>query len=176
DFPVDHVVEPGQRFFRPPGEVHLDLAMLVFDPVLAPQDIQSAMLRGGDQPGSRIVRNPRLRPVLERREQSFLRQILGQAHIPHQPGEYRDHFGGLDAPNSLDALLDVAHRFHAAAATAIHSSKGTLATTSPMVSRSRSSARWKRIQAFPMSRRFPAALKPAFRRARSGGLAYTGIR
>src|SRR5690242_2483225 len=150
--------------------------MLVFEPVLTPENIQSAVLRGGDQPGARVVRNARLGPMLERREQGFLRQILGQADIPHQASEHGDHFGGFDAPNGFDALLDVAHRFHAAAATAIHFSRGTLATTSPIVSRARSSARWYRIQALPMSRRFPAALNPAFSRARSGGLAYTGMR
>src|SRR5690348_7009195 len=136
--------------------------MLVFEPVLTPENIQSAMLRGGDQPGARVVRNARLGPMLERREQGFLRQVLGQADIPHQTSEYGDHFGGLDAPDGFDALLDVAHRLREAFARAIHFAMGTLATTSPIVFRSKSSARRYRMHAFPMSRRLPDASKPRF--------------
>src|SRR5207244_13010725 len=70
---------------------------------------RSAMLRGGHEPGARIVRDARLGPPLERREQRLLREILREPDIPHHPCEARDEPGGFDPPDCIDGRMDVGH-------------------------------------------------------------------
>src|SRR5882762_2332758 len=52
----------------------LDLAaeffVLALEPLVSAQEIDCAMLRGGHQPGARVVRNSRFRPLLKRGDES----------------------------------------------------------------------------------------------------------
>ncbi len=66
--------------------------MLALEPLVAAQQIDGAILRGSYEPGAGVARDARLRPLLERGDQSIVRQILGQtdvAHDPRQTGNYR---------------------------------------------------------------------------------------
>ena len=76
----------------------------------AAEKVDGAMLRGGHEPGARIVRDARLRPPLERRDERVLRQILGRADVAHDPGEARDQPGGLDSPDRVDGAMCIGNR------------------------------------------------------------------
>ena len=52
--------------------------------------VDRAMLRGGHEPGARIVRDARLRPLLERGDERVLRELLGEADVAHDPREPGD--------------------------------------------------------------------------------------
>src|SRR5260370_6024076 len=65
------------------------------------------MLRGGHEPGARVVRDARLRPLLECRDQRVLRQVLGQAHVSHDPCQAGDQAGRLDRADRLDRPMRV---------------------------------------------------------------------
>src|SRR2546430_15720597 len=68
------------------------------------------MLRGGHEPGARIVRDARLGPALERADERILRQVLGKADVAGDPGEPGDQPGGRDAPHRLDCAMSVGLR------------------------------------------------------------------
>src|SRR6267143_3186426 len=92
----------------------LDLAaeffVLALEPLVSAQEIDCTMLRGSHQPGARIVRDARLRPLLERGDESVLRQLLGMTHIAHDPRETRDDPGGLNPPDCVNRALCIGSR------------------------------------------------------------------
>ena len=49
----------------------------------APHQVDRAVLGGGHQPGARVVRDAGLRPLLERRDERVLGELLGQADVAH---------------------------------------------------------------------------------------------
>jgi hypothetical protein len=54
------------------------------------QQVDGAVLGRGHQPGARVGRHAGPRPLLERRHQRVLGQLLGDAHVTHdarQPGD-----------------------------------------------------------------------------------------
>jgi hypothetical protein len=51
------------------------------------------MLGGGHEPGARVVRDARLRPLLKRGDESILRQVLGKADVTHDAREPSDEPG-----------------------------------------------------------------------------------
>ncbi len=67
--------------------------MLALEPRPSAEVINSTMLGGGHEPGARVVRDARLRPLLERSNQSILREILGNADIAHDSREGSDEPG-----------------------------------------------------------------------------------
>ena len=72
--------------------------------------IDGAMFRGGHEPGARVVRDARLRPLLERGDQSVLRELLGQADVAHDPRQTGDEPGRLDPPDRVDRAMGVGSR------------------------------------------------------------------
>src|SRR5438132_9163937 len=68
------------------------------------------MLRGGHKPGTRVVRDARLRPLLERGDQSVLRELFGQTHITDAPRENSNDRGGLDPPDRVDRAMRMGSR------------------------------------------------------------------
>src|SRR6266576_3269481 len=68
------------------------------------------MLRGGHKPGTRVVRDARLRPLLERGDQSVLRELFGQTHITHDPRETSNDPRGLDPPDRVDRAMRMGSR------------------------------------------------------------------
>ena len=71
------------------------------------QPVDRAMLRGRHQPGAGLVGNARRRPLLERRDERVLRQLLGEADVAHHAREAGDELRRLDAPDRVDRAMDV---------------------------------------------------------------------
>ena len=87
-----------------------ELPFLAFVHRATAQLIDRAVLRGGHQPGARLVGHTRLRPTLQRRDQGVLRQVLGHSHVAHEPGEAGDEPRRLDSPDRLDGAVGVGSR------------------------------------------------------------------
>ena len=75
----------------------------------AAQTIDRAVLGGGHEPGARIVRDARLRPLLERCDEGFLGEVFGEADVAHDPRDAGDQARRLDAPDAVEGAPDVAH-------------------------------------------------------------------
>ena len=84
--------------------------MLALEPLVATEEIDGAMLRGGHQPRARIVRDSRFRPLLERGDESVLREFLGEANVAHDPRESGDDSGRLDPPDCVDGAVCIGSR------------------------------------------------------------------
>jgi hypothetical protein len=74
---------------------------------LAAQGVDRTLLGGGHEPGARVVRHARRRPLLERDHERVLRQLLGQADVAHHPGEPGDDPGRLDPPDRFDRAMRI---------------------------------------------------------------------
>ena len=83
-----------------------DFALVAVRPAVAPKEIDRAILRGGHEPGARVVRNARLRPLLERGDEDVLRELLGQADVALDPRDAGDEARGLDAKDRADRGVD----------------------------------------------------------------------
>jgi hypothetical protein len=81
--------------------------LLVFDQqhLGAAQVVQSAVLAGGHEPGARVGGHAVARPMLQRRHQGVLRQLLGQADVAHQPRHASDDLGAFTAPNFFNGTV-----------------------------------------------------------------------
>ena len=74
-------------------ELAAELLVLALEQRVAAQQIDRAMLRRGHEPGAWIVRDARLRPLLERGDERVLRELLGQADVAHDAREAGDEPG-----------------------------------------------------------------------------------
>ena len=86
-------------------ELAHQLLLLALERAAAPQHVDRAVLRGGHEPGARVVRDARLRPALERGDQRVLREVLGEADVAHDPRQPRDQPRRLDPPDRVDRAL-----------------------------------------------------------------------
>ncbi len=107
---VEGGIEVRLRSFSRGLDFAAQLLVLALDQLLAPQPIDGAMLGGGHQPGARLVRDARLRPLLERGDERVLRQLLGEADVAHHARETGDELGLLDPPDRVDGAMDVGSR------------------------------------------------------------------
>ncbi len=74
----------------------------------APADqVDGSVLRGGHEPGGRVVRDPRLWPTLEGDDECILREFLGEAHVAYDTGDSGDESGRLDPSDRVDGAMDV---------------------------------------------------------------------
>src|SRR5579864_3495012 len=74
--------------------------------------VNGTMLGGGHEPGARVVRDARLRPLLERSDESVLCEILGKADIADDPRETGDEPRRLDPPDCVDGAMCVGSHCH----------------------------------------------------------------
>jgi len=74
---------------------------------VAAQQVDRAALADRHQPGARIVRDARLRPLLERSHQRVLRKILRHAHVAYDPGQSRNQASRLDPPYRVDRAMRI---------------------------------------------------------------------
>ena len=97
-----------------PSPLGLDLAaellVLALDQLPPAQAVDGAMLGGGHEPGARLVRDARLRPLLERGDERVLRQLLGEADVAHHAREAGDELGLLDAEDRVDGAMGIGSR------------------------------------------------------------------
>ena len=91
---ADVVVHGGvevRRERRPPGlQVAGELLVLALQPRAAAQLVDGAVLGRGHQPGARVARDAFRGPLLERRDQRVVRQVLGQSKVAHHARQAGD--------------------------------------------------------------------------------------
>ena len=110
DVVVEGRVEIRHGHLLPGLELVTELLVFALEPLVSPQEIDRAMLRGGHEPGARIVRDARLRPLLERGDESILGEVLGKADIAHDPRETGDEPRRLDPPDRVDRAMGIGSR------------------------------------------------------------------
>src|SRR5882672_3407335 len=67
----------------PDRNLAAEFLMLALEQLVATQTIDRSILGSGHEPGTRVVRDARLRPLLEGDDESILREIFRQAYITH---------------------------------------------------------------------------------------------
>ena len=92
-----HVVLLGRQLL----EACEQLGLLLED-ALAPDAVDRAVARRGDDPGSGIARHAVARPALERRGEGVLHRVLGELEVAEDAGEDRDRMAPLLAEDLLD--------------------------------------------------------------------------
>ncbi len=63
---------------------------LVGEDALTTDPVDGPVAGGGDDPGSRVVRDARLRPAVERRRKRILHRLLGAFEVAEDTGQDRD--------------------------------------------------------------------------------------
>src|SRR5580692_12883105 len=113
---ADIVIESGCKIRQ--GHFFLfhlaaQLFVLALQPRVAAEMIHGAMLGRGHQPGAGIVRNARLRPLLESGKQRVLRQILGDTYVAHHARQSGDQPGRFHSPDGVNRAMGVGsgHRY-----------------------------------------------------------------
>ena len=84
-FVVDHGVRIGCGHMPPGFQFAGEFLVFQIEPFIAAQPVDRAMFRGGHEPRPWIMRDTRLRPLLERRHQSILGEFLGDPDVAHDP-------------------------------------------------------------------------------------------
>ena len=107
---VAHVVVPGRlegghRHRLLDREVTSELLVLSVEHRPPSEEVDGPMLGRGHQPRAWVARDPGLRPLLERRDQRVLGELLGDPHVTDDPRKPGDEPGGFDAPDRLDGLV-----------------------------------------------------------------------
>ena len=88
-------------------ELARDLLLLAFEGLRAPQAVDRLVLGGAHEPGARVVRHARLRPLLQGGDERILREVLGKADVADDAREAGDQPGGLDPPDRVDGRVRV---------------------------------------------------------------------
>jgi hypothetical protein len=103
---TDVIVERGfeirHECLLPGIELTTKLLVLALEELVAAKEINGAMLGGGHEPGTRVLRDARLLPLLERGNQRILGEILGKTYIAHDSHEAADEPGRFDSPDGVN--------------------------------------------------------------------------
>ena len=110
DVVVERGVEVGRRRSLLRLELVAELLVLALEQLVAAQLVDGAVLRGRHQPGARVVRDARLRPLLERGDERVLRQLLGEADVAHDARQPGDEPRRLDPPDRVDRAMRLGGR------------------------------------------------------------------
>ncbi len=86
-------------------ELAAELRDLALECLAPPMEVDRAMLRGGHEPGTRIVGDAGLRPPLERYDEGILRELLCDADVACESREAGDQPRRLDPPDRLDRAV-----------------------------------------------------------------------
>src|SRR5262245_46259296 len=88
-------------------ELVAELLQLAPEPLPPAEQIDRTMLRGAHQPGPWVARDARVRPLLERRDESVLCEVLGQTDVAHDACDTRDQLRRLDPPHRIDRAMRI---------------------------------------------------------------------
>src|SRR2546428_283739 len=110
DVIVDRRVEIRLGHFPLGLELAAELLVLALEERSPAQLVDGPALRDGHEPGARVVRNARLRPLLERGDERILREIFGKTEIAHDPREPGDEPCRLDPPDRVDRAACIGSR------------------------------------------------------------------
>jgi hypothetical protein len=86
------------------------LFVLPLDPMVAAQVVDRPVFRGDHQPGARVLRYTRFRPLRKGRNEGVLSQFLGDTHVAHDPGDTRYDSGGFHPPDCVYRPVDIGSR------------------------------------------------------------------
>ena len=87
---TDRRSRPRDRGSRPRRWISIRPAPRLSLRTRPPQAVERAVLGRGHEPRARIVRDARLRPLLERGNKRLLREVLGQADVAQDAGQSGD--------------------------------------------------------------------------------------
>src|SRR5437879_10543474 len=94
---ADVIVERGVEIQHSHLLLGLELAtkllVLALEPFVSAERVEGTVLRGGHEPSARVVRDARFRPLLERGDESVLRELLGKTDIAYDSRETGDDSG-----------------------------------------------------------------------------------
>src|SRR2546429_2499564 len=107
DVIVERGVEIGHSHLLLGLQLATKLRVLALEPFVSAERVDRTVLRGGHEPSARVVRDARFRPLLERGDQSVLRELLGETDIAHDPRETGDDLGRLHPPDRIDGAMCV---------------------------------------------------------------------
>ncbi len=107
DVIVERRVEITLGALFPGAQLVTELRVLALEQLAAAKQVDRPMLRGGHQPGARVVRDARLRPPLERGDERVLGEILRQTDVAGDPREPGDHLRRLDPPHRVDRAVGI---------------------------------------------------------------------
>jgi hypothetical protein len=82
-----------------------DQLLLALERHAPAQRVDAPALGGGHEPGAGLVRDARLRPLLERGDERVLRQVLGHRHVTDDASQPGDEPGRLDPPHGVDRTM-----------------------------------------------------------------------
>ena len=104
---VQHRVVLGVRVGLAGLQVAADLLLFAGESFVAPDQVDGAVLGGGHEPGPRVVRDTRLRPLFQRGDQRVLGEFLGEADVAHETRDTRDQPRRLDPPDRVHRPMHV---------------------------------------------------------------------
>src|SRR5712664_1454912 len=117
---TDVIVERGfeirHECLLPGIELAAKLLVLALEELAAAKKIKGAMLGGGHEPGTRVLRDARLLPLLERGNERILGEIFSKTYIAHDSHEAADEPGRFDSPDGVNRSMNIggvhSHRYH----------------------------------------------------------------
>ncbi len=110
---VVDVVRVGGLLRRGRGlQAPADLGEFAGVGVAAPDQVDGPVPGGGHEPGAGVVRHPFPGPPLQGGDEGVLRQFLGDADVPDDPGDAGDDAGRLQAEDGLDRVRRGGLWFH----------------------------------------------------------------
>jgi len=78
------------------------------EPLAAADPVDGLVPRGRHEPGARVRRDARLRPLPERGDEGVLRELLGEREIAGDAGDAGDEPCGFDSPHGFDRSVNAA--------------------------------------------------------------------
>src|SRR5438874_1207812 len=88
-----------------PFDIAPHLFVLALERLAAADRVDRAMLRRRHQPGARLLRHTRGGPLLERGNESVLRELLGRTDVADETSQPGDEPGRLDPPDRFDHAM-----------------------------------------------------------------------
>ncbi len=84
-----------------------DLLVLVLEGRPPPYRVDAAPFGGDHEPGARVVRDARLGPLLQGRDERVLGELFCEPDVAHRPRQSCDESGRLDPPDRLDRAMRI---------------------------------------------------------------------
>jgi hypothetical protein len=107
---IDCGIEIGRGHLLLRLELVAKLLVLALQPLASAKQVDGPMLCRGHEPGAWVVRDTRLRPSLQCRDERVLRKVLGNTDVTHHTRETGNEFARLDPPDRVDRSMGIGSR------------------------------------------------------------------